>query len=91
MINWALCVPDACSAADVEAALLETIADFTAGTGIQMNARVEARMCQSADADRPYDRNTRWAAYFFLAVVVWTLLSTAIDYRCEQPSECGFD
>lgn len=89
MINWALCVPDACSASDVEAALHETIAAFTDGTGIRMRARVEARMCQTADTERTYDRNTRWAAAFFAAIVAWTLLSTALDCLCTAPSKYG--
>lgn len=91
MINWALCVPEACSAGDVEAALHATIAEFTAGTGLQVRARVEARMCQTAEPEKVYDRNTRLAIGFFVAVLVWTAISTVVDWTCSTPSKClGF-
>lgn len=61
MINWALCVPDGCSAVDVESALNEVVATFVADTGIEMNVRVEQDMCQVLQVDWQYDRNT-WLA-----------------------------
>lgn len=61
MINWALCVPEACSAVDVEAAFKEVVNTFVADTGIEMNVRVEQEMCQVLQDEWRFDRNT-WLA-----------------------------
>lgn len=62
MINWALCVPDACSAAEVESALKDVVTTLVAGSGIEMNVRVEQGMCQVLQDEWVFDRNTWLAA-----------------------------
>lgn len=61
MIHWALCVPDACSAAEVESALRDVVTTFVADSGIELQVRVDQGMCQVQQLDWAYDRNT-WLA-----------------------------
>lgn len=58
MINWGLCVPAGCSHEDVELSVRDYIAEFSRGTGIEFQVRVEEDMCQ-VNEEITYDTMTK--------------------------------
>ncbi|XP_059617038.1 nose resistant to fluoxetine protein 6 isoform X1 [Phlebotomus argentipes] len=83
-INWALCVPSACSAADIELSLLEYAKEFTAATRIDLKVRVEREMCQTRDSQPTIDQNTLIVGGLFLAVLFLAALMTLYDFRATS-------
>lgn len=45
-INWALCVPSACDAEDVELGVQELIAEPLSNLGLEIQVQVRKEMCQ---------------------------------------------
>ncbi|XP_054728013.1 nose resistant to fluoxetine protein 6 [Anastrepha obliqua] len=89
LINWGICVPNACTYQDVEYTVNEYLSNMTSSTGISFQVRVEPKMCQVRD-NKPWDRNTTWAVRFFLVILSIAVLSTIYE-RClkgdEKPNE----
>ena len=48
-VQWALCVPDDCSASDVDLGVKETLGSVFNGTEVRYKVLVEEQMCQSAE------------------------------------------
>lgn len=61
MLNWAACVPSSCTAMDIQNSLNDYVQNFTKGTGVHVQVRVDPHMCQVNDRE-PYDENTKKAA-----------------------------
>uniref|UniRef100_A0A1Q3FR05 Nose resistant-to-fluoxetine protein N-terminal domain-containing protein n=2 Tax=Culex tarsalis TaxID=7177 RepID=A0A1Q3FR05_CULTA len=85
-INWALCVPAACTPQDVQHSLAEFLRDSTEGTGLRLDVLIEPELCEVRDAvwKRYYTPNTGrvWAGFVaYLAVV---LLSTVYELRSDS-------
>uniref|UniRef100_A0A034VQ95 nose resistant to fluoxetine protein 6 n=1 Tax=Bactrocera dorsalis TaxID=27457 RepID=A0A034VQ95_BACDO len=85
LINWGICVPDACSYQDVEYTVKEYLNNLTTSTGISFQVRVEPKLCQVRD-NKPWDRNTTWAVRFFLIILSITVLSTIYE-RCTKADQ----
>ncbi|XP_012279235.1 nose resistant to fluoxetine protein 6 isoform X2 [Orussus abietinus] len=83
MIQGALCVPSACSAADIEAALQEPLGRIAASRGIRLRTSVDPILCQSRD-EAP--RFTRGSAVYGLIVLALFALVT-IGTLCDAPSD----
>lgn len=77
MLNWAACVPSSCTAMDIEMSLNDYVQNFTKGTGIHVQVRVEPQMCQTVDKE-PYDENTIKAAYVQAKLVIIPVIATKI-------------
>uniref|UniRef100_W8BUT3 Nose resistant to fluoxetine protein 6 n=1 Tax=Ceratitis capitata TaxID=7213 RepID=W8BUT3_CERCA len=85
LINWGICVPDACSHQDVEYTVKEYLRNMTSSTGILFQVRVEPKLCQVRD-NKPWDRNTTWAVRFFLIILSIAVLSTVYE-RCTKETQ----
>ncbi|KAG4077902.1 hypothetical protein HA402_013836 [Bradysia odoriphaga] len=85
MLNWAACVPSSCTAMDIQMSLNDYVQNFTKGTDIHVQVRVEPQMCQTNDR-RPYDESTIKAAIFFLVVILVATLSTVVDLKVVDPN-----
>ncbi|XP_055522358.1 nose resistant to fluoxetine protein 6 [Wyeomyia smithii] len=82
-INWALCVPAACTPRDIQHSLGEFLRDTADGTGVQLDVSVESELCEV--------RNFVWDRYYTPAAAkVWigfavyltvVLLSTLYEYK----------
>ncbi|XP_053696128.1 O-acyltransferase like protein-like [Sabethes cyaneus] len=82
-INWALCVPSACSAKDIQHSLTEFLQDASEGTGIQLDVSVEPELCEV--------KNSIWEQYYtpttlkvwigFLVYLAIVFLSTFYEYK----------
>ncbi|XP_014232927.1 O-acyltransferase like protein-like [Trichogramma pretiosum] len=68
-INWAVCTPAACSAADVEASLRHQLARHQERTGLRIQVKVEQEMCQTRRAE-PLPTETILVGLLFLGVVL---------------------
>lgn len=70
---------------DVEYSLKEYVKQLTFGTGITVQIRVEKNMCQIMN-EEPFDRNTKIAGYFFITILLISILSTIIEHIQINPS-----
>ncbi|KAJ8965181.1 hypothetical protein NQ314_004324 [Rhamnusium bicolor] len=83
-INWALCVPDACTPNDVELGLKKTVDDIFKGTEIKVRYEVDSAMCQTSKNTR-LPVSTYIGISFFVTVILVELIATAYDYlACEK-------
>lgn len=88
-INWALCIPSACSSEDVRKSLDEYLHDQTQGTGLKMEVSIEPESCQK--------KNTIWERYYTnTTAIVWigfivyfgvVVLSTIYECKSETKNE----
>ncbi|XP_067638010.1 nose resistant to fluoxetine protein 6 isoform X2 [Eurosta solidaginis] len=85
LINWGICVPNACTHQDVEYTVKEYLNNATQSTGISFQVRVEPKMCQVRD-NKPWDRKTTWAVRFFVIVLSIAVLSTVYE-RSTKPGQ----
>ncbi|XP_018563221.1 nose resistant to fluoxetine protein 6-like [Anoplophora glabripennis] len=86
-INWALCVPNACSTKDVELGLKKTMDNLIKNTELKVRYEVDPAMCQRpTQTDMPL--STYIGISFFVATILGELFATAYDYlACEEKSK----
>ncbi|KAG5878798.1 hypothetical protein JTB14_026062 [Gonioctena quinquepunctata] len=78
-INWALCVPSACTSQDVELGLRKTVNKIISGTELRIRYEVDPAMCQK-ETNQDLPLSTYIAVYFFAAIFLWELFSTLYDH-----------
>lgn len=88
-INWALCVPAACSFQDVQLSLAELLHDQTQGTGVRLEVNVEPESCQVKNDVwvRYYTDTTRRVWIGFLVYFVLVLLSTLYEFKSKSKND----
>ncbi|EFA04173.1 O-acyltransferase like protein [Tribolium castaneum] len=77
-VNWALCVPSACSSADVQLALRTKINTISKNTDLAVRVLVEPDMCQSSQKE-PLPTSTIIVSGIFAGIVLLVAVSTGYD------------
>jgi len=62
-INWALCLPAACSAKDAEHALENALKDYNETVGIKFAVNVDPNMCYVKQKPQTYSKETIGVLY----------------------------
>lgn len=62
-MNWALCIPAACSAEDAENILVQSLNHYNSTTGIKFTVNVDPDMCYVKQASRSYSKETIGVLY----------------------------
>ncbi|PSN56454.1 hypothetical protein C0J52_08360 [Blattella germanica] len=79
-IHWALCIPAACTAKDVEIALSDLLQKHTENTGISLKVRVAPEMCQvQADGWFNIPASTLIVGVFFVSIGILAFFATLCD------------
>ncbi|CAG9854245.1 unnamed protein product [Phyllotreta striolata] len=77
-INWALCVPSACSPNDVELGLRNTVQNILDGTEIEVRYEVDPTMCQKKE-NNAYPRSMFIVLFIFGIILGWEIIATFYD------------
>ncbi|KAF7409428.1 hypothetical protein HZH68_003809 [Vespula germanica] len=79
-INWALCLPAACTAKDAEISLIDALSYYNSTSGIRFTVDVNPDMCYIKQRSRNYSKETIGVLYFYAAVVCLVIIATIRDY-----------
>lgn len=69
-MNWALCLPAACSAKDAERALENALSDYNTTVGIKFTVDVDPDMCYVKQKSQSYSKETIGVLYVFSYYIV---------------------
>ncbi|XP_035734011.1 uncharacterized protein LOC118446915 isoform X2 [Vespa mandarinia] len=79
-VNWALCLPAACTAKDAEITLMDALSYYNSTSGIRFIVDVNPDMCYMKQRSRNYSKETIGVLYFYAAVVCLVIIATIRDY-----------
>ncbi|XP_015122528.1 uncharacterized protein LOC107044960 [Diachasma alloeum] len=79
-INWALCVPSACSAADTRSAIEAGLSHLNETSGVKFVVDVNPDMCYIQEKSQSYSKETIGVLYFYAMIVCLVLIATVRDY-----------
>ncbi|KAK0172238.1 hypothetical protein PV328_005583 [Microctonus aethiopoides] len=85
-IHWAVCIPEMCTANDVEIALHNTLEKYVDGTGINFTFRVEREMCQVQNT-KSLPRETIIVGLFFTGLIILSISAAIFEYYNVNVSE----
>ncbi|EFN69193.1 Nose resistant to fluoxetine protein 6 [Camponotus floridanus] len=89
-INWALCLPAACSAKDAERALESALEDYNGTVGIRFTVDVDPNMCYVKQKPQTYSKETIGVLYFYAMVVCLVIVATVRDYFVETQGKGNY-
>ncbi|XP_070160988.1 uncharacterized protein [Polyergus mexicanus] len=89
-INWALCLPAACSAKDAERALENTLEDYNGTVGIRFTVDVDPDMCYVKQKSQTYSKETIGVLYFYAMIVCIVIVATVRDYFVETQGKGNY-
>lgn len=69
-INWALCLPAACSANDAERALESALEEYNGTIGIKFTVNVDSNMCYVKQKSQAYSKETIGVLYVSFYYVI---------------------
>ncbi|XP_066254847.1 nose resistant to fluoxetine protein 6-like [Euwallacea similis] len=78
-INWAVCVPDVCSAEDVRKGLKEAVREITKGTELEVRLEVDPLMCRTLKQQQNLPLTTIIAIIFFIGLIVLEFFAAIYD------------
>ncbi|KAJ3653264.1 hypothetical protein Zmor_012524 [Zophobas morio] len=81
-INWALCIPNACTPRDVELGLTTTVEQIVKNTDLRFKVLVRPEMCHKSHRS-PVPTSTITAICVFAGIVGLVVLGTVYDYFTE--------
>ncbi|XP_063992278.1 uncharacterized protein LOC135170416 [Diachasmimorpha longicaudata] len=79
-INWGICVPSACSAADARSALEAGLSHLNESSGVKFAIDVNPDMCYIQEKSPSYSKETIAVLYFYAMIVCLVLIATVRDY-----------
>ncbi|XP_043256336.1 uncharacterized protein LOC122399606 [Colletes gigas] len=79
-MNWALCLPAACSAEDAENVLEQALSYYNSTIGIRFTVEVDPNMCYVKQKPGSYSKETIGVLYFYAMVGCLVLIATVRDY-----------
>ncbi|KOX77155.1 Nose resistant to fluoxetine protein 6 [Melipona quadrifasciata] len=79
-VNWALCLPAACSAEDARTVVEQALDDYNSTAGITFMVDVNPNMCYVKQKSRSYSKETIGVLYFYAMVVCLVAVATMRDY-----------
>lgn len=65
-MNWALCLPAACTAEDAQVVLEQALSEYNSTIGIKFTVDVDPNMCYVKQKLRSYSKETIGVLYVFL-------------------------
>ncbi|XP_072742660.1 uncharacterized protein [Anoplolepis gracilipes] len=89
-INWALCLPAACSAKDAERALESTLEDYNGTLGIRFTVDVDPNMCYVKQKSQTYSKETIGVLYFYAMIICLVIVATVRDYFVETQGKGNY-
>ncbi|GJQ67617.1 hypothetical protein Trydic_g8420 [Trypoxylus dichotomus] len=82
-IQWAVCVPDACTPKDVDVGIKEVLKHIFNGTGIQYNTLLDSTLCSTGkQEDRPV--STILACLLFLFIFLFEVFASLYNMYCKN-------
>lgn len=69
-VNWALCLPAACSAKDAERALESALEDYNGTVGIKFTVDVDPNMCYVKQKSQTYSKETIGVLYVVVCLFI---------------------
>ncbi|CAK9800907.1 Nose resistant to fluoxetine protein 6 [Anthophora plagiata] len=79
-VNWALCLPAACSAEDAQNVLEQALSEYNSTAGIKFTVDVDPNMCYVKQKTRSYSKETVGVLYFYAMIVCLATVATVRDY-----------
>ncbi|XP_029161386.1 LOW QUALITY PROTEIN: uncharacterized protein LOC114933095 [Nylanderia fulva] len=89
-VNWALCLPAACSAKDAERALESALEDYNETVGIRFTVDVDPNMCYVKQKSQTYSKETIGVLYFYAMIVCLVIVATVRDYFVETQGKGNY-
>ncbi|XP_032678634.1 uncharacterized protein LOC116847600 [Odontomachus brunneus] len=89
-MNWALCLPAACSAKDAERALESTLSDYNTTVGIKFTVDVDPNMCYVKQKSQSYSKETIGVLYFYAMIICLVIIATVRDYLVETQEKGNY-
>ncbi|XP_046748456.1 uncharacterized protein LOC124412542 isoform X2 [Diprion similis] len=78
--NWALCVPAACSPADVQSVIKDALSAYNESMGLRFSIGVDSDSCYVKQKAQPYSKETVAILYFYAMTVCLVLVATLRDF-----------
>lgn len=69
-MNWALCLPAACTAKDAEITLMDALSYYNATSGIRFTVDVNPDMCYMKQKSRNYSKETIGVLYVNILILI---------------------
>ncbi|XP_017792734.1 PREDICTED: uncharacterized protein LOC108574590 [Habropoda laboriosa] len=79
-VNWALCLPAACSAEDAQNVVEQALSEYNSTAGIKFTVDVDPNMCYVKQKTRSYSKETVGVLYFYAMIVCIATVATVRDY-----------
>ncbi|XP_014486528.1 PREDICTED: uncharacterized protein LOC106750595 [Dinoponera quadriceps] len=89
-MNWALCLPAACSAKDAERALENALSDYNTTVGIKFTVDVDPDMCYVKQKSTSYSKETIGVLYFYAMIICLVIIATVRDYLVETQGKGNY-
>ncbi|KAL6435944.1 hypothetical protein ACFW04_005652 [Cataglyphis niger] len=89
-VNWALCLPAACSAKDAERALESALEDYNGTVGIKFTVDVDPNMCYVKQKSQTYSKETIGVLYFYAMIICIVIVATVRDYFVETQGKGNY-
>lgn len=80
-VNWAVCVPAACSAEDARIVVEEALNDYNSTVGITFMVDVNPNMCYVKQKSRSYSKETIGVLYVFMFTIKWRILCIYVKFK----------
>ncbi|XP_012259544.2 uncharacterized protein LOC105688083 [Athalia rosae] len=79
-VNWALCVPAACSAEDVRSVMESALSSYNVSLGLKFNVGLDSESCYVKEKPQPYSKETVAVLYFYAMTVCLVFVATVRDF-----------
>ncbi|XP_053977919.1 uncharacterized protein LOC128875916 [Hylaeus volcanicus] len=79
-MNWALCLPAACSAEDAQNVLEQALNYYNSTIGIRFTVDVDPNMCYVKQKSGSYSKETIGVLYFYAMIACLVFVATVRDY-----------
>ncbi|KAK0159785.1 hypothetical protein PV327_010861 [Microctonus hyperodae] len=89
-INWALCLPAACSSTDAQIAVSSTLSYLNITSGLKFIVDVDPNMCYVHQRTRNYSKETIGVLYFYVMVLCLVLVATLRDFLVVSEGKANY-
>ncbi|KAJ8668278.1 hypothetical protein QAD02_009941 [Eretmocerus hayati] len=87
-VNWALCLPAACSAKDARRSIENAVNAYNVTAGIKFVIDVDPKMCYVQQTSQSYSKETIGVLYFYAFFICLALIATLRDF-VSTPEQKG--
>ncbi|XP_033217201.1 uncharacterized protein LOC117172978 isoform X2 [Belonocnema kinseyi] len=78
-LNWALCLPAACSAADARRSIENSLLPYNVTSGIEFSINVDPEMCYVRQRPQTYTKETIGVLYLYVTILCLVMIATVRD------------